>query len=165
METVKVDIQKLQLLNDRIAQTIDALNQVRLSVHGIQHSSSPMAYGQPYGQPGFGYGTPFAQPYNVGVPFAQAPFAQGPFVGSPFTPGLSHTTSPVGQMWGMPSTTGWGNTGVTQAWNTPFLGIGLGGGIGHTSYDPMWQVRAAQTFPFAQLPYPAPVYGSNTSIY
>ena len=38
METVKVDVQKLQLLNDRIAQTIEALNQVRMSVHGIQHS-------------------------------------------------------------------------------------------------------------------------------
>ena len=37
METVKVDIQKLQLLNDRIAQTIEALNLVRMSVHGIQH--------------------------------------------------------------------------------------------------------------------------------
>lgn len=34
----KVDIRKLQLLNDRICQTIEALNQVRLSVHGIAHS-------------------------------------------------------------------------------------------------------------------------------
>jgi hypothetical protein len=35
----KVDIRKLQLLNDRIHQTIDALNQVRMSVQGIQHSA------------------------------------------------------------------------------------------------------------------------------
>ena len=39
METAKVDIRKLQLLNDRINQTIDALNQVRLSVHGLSHTS------------------------------------------------------------------------------------------------------------------------------
>ena len=38
MDTVKVDLQKLQLLNDRITQTIEALDQVRASVHGIQHS-------------------------------------------------------------------------------------------------------------------------------
>src|SRR5207302_2142009 len=39
METAKVDLRKLQLLNDRIAQVIDALNQVRFSVHGLQHSA------------------------------------------------------------------------------------------------------------------------------
>ncbi|MGE5183587.1 MAG: hypothetical protein ACM31C_16055 [Acidobacteriota bacterium] len=92
METVKVDMQKLQLLNDRIAQTIEALNQLRLSVHGIQHTPSQMtpwgvpvsfgqspwgqspwgqpAFGQPaFGQPSFGqpgYGQSFASPYNVG---------------------------------------------------------------------------------------------------
>src|SRR5687768_3894581 len=36
METAKVDIEKLQLLNDRINQVTEALNQVRLSVHGLQ---------------------------------------------------------------------------------------------------------------------------------
>ena len=39
METAKVDIRKLQLLNDRINQCIDALAQVRLSVHGLSHSN------------------------------------------------------------------------------------------------------------------------------
>ena len=51
METVKVDIQKLQLLNDRVAQTIDALNQVRMSVYGIQHSpaqAAPWGHGGAY---------------------------------------------------------------------------------------------------------------------
>jgi len=37
----KVDVRKLQVLNDRINQTIDALNQVRLSVHGLGHSANP----------------------------------------------------------------------------------------------------------------------------
>src|SRR5258705_9072841 len=99
METVKVDIQKLQLLNDRIAQMIDALNQVRMSAHGIQHSGaalSPWGYGTGYSA----YGT---QPYGV-VP--QFPPYASPFVGtaydprfggSPFTGtpqfGIQHATS------------------------------------------------------------------------
>src|SRR4051794_12565901 len=40
METAKVDVRKLQMLNDRINQTIDALNQVRLSVHGMSHTGT-----------------------------------------------------------------------------------------------------------------------------
>jgi hypothetical protein len=125
METVKVDIQKLQLLNDRIAQTIEALNQVRLSMHGIQHSSSPVGVSPYGGYSPYGYGQPqFAQPSfgqpSFGQPsFGQPSFAQ-PF--SPFGQGLSHTTAP------------W--TTTTTPWMT---------GIAHTSWDPMWQVR--------QVPY------------
>lgn len=127
METVKVDIQKLQLLNDRIAQTIEALNQVRMSVQvqGIQHS--------PYG---------FAPTYGA---FAQTPFVQSSF--SPFTPyafspygspqymtpqfqspqylGIQHT-SPVVPTW----TTPW-----TSGWTTPWQG----NGISHSSWDRSWQ--------------------------
>src|SRR4051812_32755548 len=55
METAKVDLRKLQLLNDRIAQVIDALNQVRFSVHGLQHTAGFV--------PGVCFGTP-----NVGIP-------------------------------------------------------------------------------------------------
>src|SRR5207249_11730862 len=40
-----VDIRKLQFLNDRIAQVTDALNQVRLSVHGLQQA--PFGMQQP----------------------------------------------------------------------------------------------------------------------
>ena len=90
MEMVKVDVQKLQLLNDRIAQTIEALNQVRLSVHGIQHTNpwqqgfgAPAGYGAPaYGTPpGYGlYGYPtypnsFAPP--PGYPVQLSPFGAG----------------------------------------------------------------------------------------
>ncbi len=72
METV--NMQKLQLLNDRITQTIEALNQLRLTVHGIQHTPAtvgpwgayPMTYGQPTwgGQPQFVQ--PFVSPYGFG---------------------------------------------------------------------------------------------------
>jgi len=41
METVTVDPRQLQLLNDRINQTIEALNQVRLSAHGYDASLIP----------------------------------------------------------------------------------------------------------------------------
>jgi len=89
METARVDIRKLQLLNDRISQTIDALNQVRLSVHGLAQSpSSPLGI-PPVGYPGqsamgAGYGA-YQQPY-------QQPYYQ-PFGGTPagMAQGLSHT--------------------------------------------------------------------------
>lgn len=45
----KVDVRKLQVLNDRINQTIDALNQVRLSVHGLGHTGGFMSQG--FGMP------------------------------------------------------------------------------------------------------------------
>ena len=88
METVKVDIQKLQLLNDRIAQTLEALNMLRMSVHGIQHTQaiSPWGYGVgtlPYQvQPGFG--SPYVQ-----YPGGQFGYPQQ--FASPFVPGIQHT--------------------------------------------------------------------------
>ena len=99
----KVDVRKLQVLNDRINQTIDALNQVRLSVHGLGHSGvmpqmNPLAYltqgaqgfgtpgfgGQGFGQQGFGQ-QGFGQQGFGG--FQQAPWSQG--IG-----GLGHTGVP-----------------------------------------------------------------------
>lgn len=68
----KVDVRKLQILNDRINQTIDALNQVRLSVHGLGHTGgipsqiNPLAY--------LTQGIGMQQPYGLG--------AQGGFPGS-----------------------------------------------------------------------------------
>jgi hypothetical protein len=69
----KVDVRKLQVLNDRINQTIDALNQVRLSVHGVQglgHTGMPQSG---YMSQGFGF------------PQTQGWGQQG------FTGGLGHT--------------------------------------------------------------------------
>lgn len=51
METARVDIRKLQLLNDRITQCLDALNQVRLTVHGLSHSGAQTG-GAAIGAPG-----------------------------------------------------------------------------------------------------------------
>jgi hypothetical protein len=144
METVKVDIQKLQLLNDRIAQTIEALNQVRMSVHGIQHApTSPYGQGMyPGAQLGFAQQqfNPYASPFvpqiapQLGVPQFAPQYS--PYSG--YVPGLSHTPPITAQ--------------------TPFMATN---GISHTPWDPTWQrtqqwdptwQRTQQWFPFIQYP-------------
>ena len=142
MDTAKVDIRKLQLLNDRINQCIDALSQVRLSVHGLSHSSQQQAQGgfagqglpwgqqqgygqQPFGQQGFGYpglGQPQAQGFG-GFPqggFAHTSGGQQPF--APFQQGL--------QMQGAPWQQGQGFGGQQQGFGGQQQGFGgqqLGG--------------------------------------
>jgi hypothetical protein len=85
MESVKVDAQKLQILNERLAQTIEALNQVRMSMHGIQQHQPTTAGSMPF--------TPFGYAY----PYAATPFvpSYGYGYGTPFGPGISHTTAPT----------------------------------------------------------------------
>ncbi len=65
----RVDIKKLQLLNDRIVQTIDALNQVRLTVHGLSHSTGALGT--------VGGGASFAQPAGIGLNVQSMPAAFG----------------------------------------------------------------------------------------
>lgn len=148
METAKVDIRKLQLLNDRINQCLDALNQVRLSVHGLSQGlshSSPQSGINPglssgFGQSGFGT-SPFSQ---AGVsPFIQNPFVQG------FTPGLSHSSgfSPFAQ----------GINPLGQGMNPYLSNVSpeLLESSGRPIWaDPMLTARITQTFPYAQFPVP-----------
>lgn len=133
METVKVDIQKLQMLNDRINQTIDALSQLRKSVHayqstaGLQHSEQSF---QPQQQVGFGYNMAPQYPQQMGLqhtPF-MVPQQQQPAVG------YNVQNWPYAQ-------TGWG---------------GPVGGLSHTgigAVDPS-VIRLTQTFPYALSPIP-----------
>jgi hypothetical protein len=166
METAKVDIRKLQLLNDRINQTIDALNQVRLSVHGIQQ-------GGQWGAFGAGFGGQSAIGQGLGVNQFGGMLGQVPGM----VPGFTHTggyaQSPyafqnplLAQLWG---------AGVSPYAQQAVLGhlgqqspYGVYGqqglGLGHTSLeayaDPTIINRIAQTFPFAQWPYsPQPQLG------
>lgn len=130
METAKVDIRKLQVLNDCINRTIEALNQVRLSVHagGIGHSA-PMGL-QGIGTPAF-LGGGFPGSYGA---FA-SPFGLNPQAAAGMVPGYAS----MGALGGYPNA---------------FPGAGLG----HTSVDPRvaWDwtsdpytsARIAQTFPF-----------------
>jgi hypothetical protein len=81
----KVDIRKLQLLNDRINQTIDALNQVRLSVHGLTHTAGTV--------PGVGYQM---NPAFNNFGYGAFPGAFGGFAG-----GMSHTAGIPQQTWNL----------------------------------------------------------------
>ncbi|HEY3205213.1 MAG TPA: hypothetical protein VGL03_16305 [Thermoanaerobaculia bacterium] len=166
METAKVDIRKLQLLNDRINQCIDALSQVRLSVHGLANVANPAfgvgvgGYGQiPVGLSHTGsFGSPFISPGVGGFmnptihpafgvnPFGQVPIGPNPFF-QPLTPGLSHTAG------------AWALTPFTQGVN-PYAGLAPFGSEGLEGYartgatDPLLTARIAQTFPYAQFPAP-----------
>jgi hypothetical protein len=187
MDTAKVDIRKLQLLNDRINQTIEALNQVRLSVHGLSHTTGnvptmgyPNVFGygvQGFGPQGYGpqnYGQAYGQGYGQ-TGWNQTGWPQG-FTGQ----GYSHTTGwnpgTVGYLPGIVNQ----NPYFTQMLNAgvnPFLG-----GLQHTSpettidptlmarqawgqqvwgqqtMDPYYVARMMQSFPFAQWPT-TPVQG------
>jgi hypothetical protein len=164
----KVDVRKLQILNDRINQTIDALNQVRLSVHGLGHTGlsqgmspftqgfgqqqsfgqSPFGIQQPFGiQPSFGIPSPYGIPQQLG--FQHNPYQQylNPFTNPFLTQGMSSPWSQVGSPWGY-SQVGGG------------IGSPYGGGLSHSSPElkfmerQLTEVRAndpfriAQTFPF-----------------
>src|SRR5262249_28294923 len=136
---------KLQFLNDRINQCIDALNQVRLSVHGLSHSTG----GSPFIPPGI---SPYSQGY-------QSPLSQG------YLPGFSHTSPGWGPTLGFPGA-GFQSPGFLQSRGAfpgaapfnPFMGLS------HTTpeesfgrqgwADPLLAARISQTFPYAQYPVP-----------
>jgi hypothetical protein len=123
--TVRIDLQRLQILNDRLCQTLEALNQIRLSAHSPAYfGGAPVGYGIPaYGMPTTAmnpYMGQYVNPYIGATPYAGVT----PYVGAtPFygygipavTPnffggvGVGHAvgTSPIGGI-----NTGWGvNTG------------------------------------------------------
>jgi len=157
METAKVDIRKLQLLNDRINQCIDALNQVRLSVHGL---SQGLSHTSPQGQAGLNPGSQYSQgfgsnPFQTGMnpfgnpfgqsgvnPFQQAGFGQQSPLSQGFAPGLSHTSgqSPFGQT-GNPYLSALSPEAI-EASQRPIWA------------DPILTARITQTFPYAQFPVP-----------
>jgi hypothetical protein len=169
METAKVDIRKLQLLNDRINQCIDALNQVRLSVHGLSGTAAGVQGGVGAGQtPGFGaeYGFGLTHSGLGQNPFAQNPFAQSG-IGQYAQSGLGQTGAvPFASPFGPTPTQGYFPgfipTGFPQQPTAAAFGIGVNplvAGLAHTSPVPMWvdpllSARIAQTFPYAQLPIP-----------
>jgi hypothetical protein len=149
----KVDVRKLQLLNDRITQVMDALNQVRFSVYGLSHTGAPI------GQPGFHqlgqFGIPqppqlgFQQPtpYGGGQPFGQLGM-QPPQLGyqqqAPYGGG-----QPFGQL-GMqqPPQLGYQPQIPYGAWQPFGLQQPMMGGVGglqHTPYGP--------SVPFGYAPF------------
>lgn len=147
----RVDIRKLQMLNDRIAQTLDALNQVRLSVHAVAQTSQIPGFGFPNVGLNHTTGTQnYGQITGAGqVPFGQVPawYANSIFPQQQTFPnqfaqqtgwnGLSHT-SPE-------NVYGFGNVGYGVN------NVGNFGNVG-TFGDPYFQNRVNQAFPLAQWP-------------
>ncbi|HET9253463.1 MAG TPA: hypothetical protein VFP58_15220 [Candidatus Eisenbacteria bacterium] len=132
----KVDVRKLQVLNDRINQTIDALNQVRLSVHGLGHTANP--------QVGF-------MSQGFGFPQTQGWGQQGLTGGLGHTGGIPPQLNPLtyltqGQGFGQQGFgQGFGQQGYGQGLGqqgygqqVPGIGGGIPGGFGlqHTGVNP-----------------------------
>jgi hypothetical protein len=171
METAKVDIRKLQLLNDRINQVIDALHQVRLSVHALQqgYQTQPQPYGAGFGTQAFGqtFNPLFQQSPFQQTPFQQTPFQQNPFqFQSPFQQGFGQGMNPMhpmAQMHPMQTPGGGATPGLLHS-GTPWPG---GQGLSHTGSEqdlfgynrPLWSdpnlaARLSTTFPYAHYPVP-----------
>lgn len=124
METAKVDIRKLQLLNDCINRTIEALNQVRLSVHagGLSHSAAMGLQG--IGTPAYFGGYPgYLGAYTS--PFGISPQQAG------MVPGFANV--------GFPNA--FAANGLTHSAIDPRVAWDL-------QNDPYTTARIAQTFPF-----------------
>jgi hypothetical protein len=164
----KVDVRKLQILNDRINQTIDALSQVRLSVHGLGHTGVPTPMFHPLSAYNQGLGVPTI-PNFPGIPSFPpvSPYGMIPPIPGPI--GLSHTPfNPlVNPLFNLPTpyTTPFVNPmvppiptpGITPNW-APTPWTGFGGGLFHTPIDPIElkllemrafdPIRIRETFPF-----------------
>lgn len=134
METAKVDIRKLQTLNDCINRTIEALNQVRLSVHG----AGPQGFGMVPGIGGIAHAA-------AGGYYPQ--FSQFPQVGS-YGPAAAqyaaqYAASPYASLGAMSPLAYWSQQG-------------LGHTAGASAYDyadPYATARISQTFPFVHWGY------------
>jgi hypothetical protein len=135
--TVRIDIQRLQVLNDRLCQTLEALNQVRLSAHApvvgghfAGLGMNPLAmnglagYGIPaYGVPAYGtpaYGIPAYGTSAFGTPAFGVP-AYG-FGGHGAIPAWGYGASPVS--FGTPVSYGAPVSG-TPVWGTTWSGNGI----------------------------------------
>jgi hypothetical protein len=146
----KVDVRKLQILNDRINQTIDALSQVRMSVHGLGHTGVPTSMINPFMTQGFGY--PSVPPFPGISPIPpvppMSPFGMVPPIPFPGPLGFSHTpytplVNPLFNIPPTPFTPSFANPilspiptpGVTPNWPTPWTEFGRG--LFHTPIDPL----------------------------
>jgi len=156
METAKVDVRKLQLLNDRINQCLDALNQVRLSTYGLSHTQANVPFGQ-VGQANvpFGAAGPMAGAFDPRFGYGMPGIAPG--IGG----GLSHSpfTSPFTAQGGVPFQPPFQSAAQFPIWNSP-IGLSHTGIEAESLYhrplwaDPLLAARVAQTFPYVQYGVP-----------
>jgi len=132
-----VDIQKLQILNDRITQALEALDQVRFSVHGVSHTPPVDPWSAQQAQSRFAYGAPVTYGFPVGpmqgqLPTIQHAIATPSFV-SPYATAMPYAGQPFQQ------------TGLLHA-NPGFVQQRMGEMA--VQVDPR---RLAQTFPYLDL--------------
>ncbi len=125
--TARIDMQRLQILNDRLCHTLDALNQLRLSAHGFAPNygqvSPSLGFAPNYGHttPNLGLAGNWQNPYayvnqqygytpNVGVNYGVGYGYGIPYnVGNPYL--TAGTVSPWTQM----------NPSVPHAGMNPFF--------------------------------------------
>jgi hypothetical protein len=132
--TARIDLQKLQVLNDRLALCLDALHQVRMSAHApAAHLGFAPAYGvNPVAQQ-FGYGVnPVASIYNQQFGYGISPMAiNHPINNQVYNQQFGYGVSPMGygmNPMGFSPVAGYG----IPAWNTPVHSMG----IPTTSWNP-----------------------------
>jgi len=109
----KVDIQKLQMLCDRINQAADALTQVRMSVSGLAHTGPAPVYG-------FGPNPMYGQPLQYQTLQPSVPWQAQTFPTFYSGTGLQHSIDP--------------RLNPIYATNLP-VGYGLPVGIQHTGAE------------------------------
>jgi hypothetical protein len=168
METAKVDVRKLQLLNDRINQCLDALNQVRLSTYGLSHTQANVP-NVPFGaagpmtgafDPRFAYGMP---PITPGIAPGIGGLSHSPFVAqgnAGLTPGIGGAGIPFqGVPFQSPFQQPYQSAAQFPIWNSP-IGLSHTGIEAESLYnrplwaDPLLAARVAQTFPYVQYGVP-----------
>ena len=144
MDTAKVDIRKLQLLNDRVNQCLDALNDVRFSVHGLSHSSQALQ-----GTAGI---NPLVQDPRLTLGWGAAA-SMGPSI-----PGIAHTSA-IGPV---PQSTAPAIAGLAIPFGAinPYTALSHSAAGGYEALarpmwaDPFLASRVAQTFPYAFVSVP-----------
>lgn len=139
-----VDVQKLQILNDRITQALEALDQVRLSVHGISHTPAldPWTTQQMQARTAYAGAVPYSLPF--GSVQSQVPAIQHSIPTPTFFPTFGTVpTQVMGPLWQQP--------GLLHA-NPEFIQQQR---MVEARYgtDP---VRLSQTFPFLNVPRVVP---------
>jgi hypothetical protein len=146
METAKVDIKKLQILSDRINQCIDALNQVRISVHGLSQGNPFTQGGAALGAPGFGQvpGLSHTSPFGAGIANPMA-LGQNPYANPYATLGVPQGFPGIGQ----PAFGALGQFGLSHT--SP---EGIDAFPGSTWSDPYLAARVTQTFPYLKFAVP-----------
>ena len=170
METAKVDIRRLQTLSDCINRTIEALNQVRLSVHAGNLPYATLGLQQTLGA--------FPNAFGANA-FGIAPQIMGQVPG--VIPGIAHSAPYFNQLAGVSPLANLAAQAAfnqaalnNNAFNNPWNNANLNGaafnqfgqfgqtGLGHTGVnnfatdtfvDPYTNARIAQTFPFVTWGY------------